>query len=119
MTKRSARSVVAIAVVGTAAGALVASSPASAAPPPAPATLDCGEDGSFLMNTNKGNAFRVLNSTRNFVIMSGSVINDDGTITVIQAPNGTQETRDIVICTFTGPISMRLFTVSGFFTPAT
>ena len=119
MIDRSARTVVAIAVAGTVAGAVAVSSPASAAPPPAPATLECGEDGSFPVNTNKGNAFRVLGTTQNFLIMSGSFVDKDGTIVVIQEPNGTQETRDIVTCTFTGPVSGRAFTVSGFFTPAT
>ncbi len=120
MINRTARTVatVAVAVAGTFAGAVAASSPASATPPPAPAILDC-EGGLVLVNTNKGNAFRVADSTQNFVIMSGTLLNDDGTTTVIQAPNGTQMSRDLQTCTFTGPVSGRVFQVSGFFTPAT
>ena len=119
MTHRSARTVVAIAVVGTVAGAVAASGPASATPPTPLATLDCGEAGLVPVKTNKGNAFRVLSTTQNFVIMSGSVLNSDGTITVVQAPNGTQMTRDLVTCTFIAPITGRRLEVSGFFTPAT
>ncbi len=123
MMNRSARTVaavsVAVAVAGILSAAVAASSPASATPPPAPATLDCGEGGLVAVNTNKGNAFRVADSTQNFVIMSGTLLNDDGTTTVIQAPNGTQMSRDLQTCTFTGPVSGRVFQVSGFFTPAT
>jgi hypothetical protein len=115
MTKRSARTVVTITFGGIVAGALAAS-PAIAAP--LPATLDCGEAGQVLVNI-QGNAFRVIDSTRNFVLMSGSVLNADGTKTVISAPNGTQKTRDLVTCTYIGPESKRSFEVSGFFTPAT
>lgn len=118
MTNSSARTVAVVAMAGTVAGAVAASSPASATPPPAYATLDCGEGHLVSVNTNKGNAFRVIDTTQNFVIMSGSIVNSDGTTTLIQAPNGTQMTRDLVTCTFTGPLSGRNFVVSGFFTPA-
>ena len=119
MTICSVRTVVTLAVAGIVAGAVTASSPAIAAPPPLPATLDCGEAGRVLVNTNSGNAFRVLDTTSNFVIMSGAVVNDDGTLTVVQAPNGTQKTRDLVTCTYVGPKTGRSLVVSGFFTPAT
>jgi hypothetical protein len=116
--ERSAGTVVALAVAGSLAAVVASSGPATAAPPPAPATLACGETGPVAVNTNKGNAFRVVGTNQNFVIMSGSLVDEDGTTTVIQAPNGTSQTRDIVTCTYTAPITSRRLQVSGFFTPA-
>lgn len=89
--------------------------PSLAAQPLQTHTLSCDDGTEVVLTVVEGNAFDVADATSTFVVMSGSVVLD-GVLTVIQRPNGTQRTRDLVTCTFTNTRGDAVI-VSGFYTP--
>ncbi len=76
------------------------------------ATLTCGNQQYLVSGFGRGDVLHVVSSTSNYVVTYAQVANG----TVVKDAKG-QQNKDTVTCSATSPITGRMFTFRGFFTP--
>jgi hypothetical protein len=82
-------------------------------------TLDCGTAGTVdaVFELSSSDSFHVVSMSSNFLWKSLAFVTTTGQTGVIDRGIQGEGHTDLVICTYTGPVSGNQYTATGFFTP--
>jgi hypothetical protein len=82
-------------------------------------TLDCGSAGTVdaVFELSSADSFHVVSMSSNFLWKSLAFVTPTGETGVIERGILGEGHTNLVICTYTGPVSGNQYTATGFFTP--